>query len=56
MIEKYVKLELQKSIEHKCAELNAVVDVAIEKGEKINEAEIMKISRELDLLINQNMI
>jgi hypothetical protein len=38
MIGKYVKLELQKVIENKYAELNAVVDTAIEKGEKINEA------------------
>ncbi len=55
MSEKYDKSELQKAIRHKHAELNAVVDAAIEKGEKINEAEIMRISKELDLLINQYM-
>ena len=38
------KSELQKAIRHKHAELNAVVDAAIEKCEKINEAEIMRIS------------
>ncbi len=53
MNEKYNKSELQKAIESKYAELNAVVDAAIEKGEKINKAEIMRISKELDLLINQ---
>lgn len=53
MNEKYDKSELKKAIKLKCAELNAVVDTAIEKGEKINKAEIMRISKELDLLINQ---
>lgn len=53
MREKYDKSELQKVIRRKHAELNAVVDAAIEKGEKINEAEVMRISKELDLLINQ---
>lgn len=53
MSEKYDKSELQKAIGHKHAELNAIVDAAIEKGEKINEAEVLRISRELDLLINQ---
>lgn len=55
MIEKYDKSELQKAIRHKHADLNAVVDTAIEKGEKINEVEVMRISKELDLLINQYM-
>jgi hypothetical protein len=55
MNEKYDKSELQRAIEHKHTELNAAVDAAIEKGEKINETEIMRISKELDLLINQYM-
>lgn len=55
MREKYDKSELQKAIRYKHSELNAVVDAAIEKGEKINEAEVMRISKELDLLINQYM-
>lgn len=55
MEEKYDKTELQKAIRHKHVELNALVDAAIEKGEKINEAEVMRISKELDLLINQYM-
>ncbi len=53
--EKYDKTELQKAIKLKHAELNALVAAAIEKGEKINEAKVMRISRELDLLINQYM-
>ncbi len=53
MNEKYDKSELQKSIKLMHEELNAVVDTAIKKGEKINKAEIMRISKELDLLINQ---
>jgi Spo0E like sporulation regulatory protein. len=55
MSEKYNKSELKKAIKNKHAELNAVVDAAIEKGEKINEAEVMRISKGLDLLINQYM-
>ncbi len=55
MSKKHDKSELQKAIRHKHAELNAIVDAAIEKGEKINEAEVMRISKELDLLINQYM-
>ena len=34
-------------------ELNALVETAIEKDEKINEAEVMRISKKLDFLINQ---
>lgn len=55
MDKKYDKSELQKAIKHKHAELNALVDAAIEKGEKINEAEVMRISKKLDLLLNQYM-
>ncbi|OPZ85471.1 MAG: hypothetical protein BWY74_03905 [Firmicutes bacterium ADurb.Bin419] len=55
MNKKYDKLELQKAIELKCAELNAIVNAAIEKSVKINEVDIMRISKELDLLINQYM-
>jgi hypothetical protein len=55
MDNKYDKSELQKAIKLKHAELNTVVGTAIEKGEKINEAEVMRISKELDLLINQYM-
>lgn len=55
MDNKYDKSELQKAIKLIHAELNSVVDAAIERGEKINEAEVMKISKELDLLINLYM-
>jgi hypothetical protein len=53
MSEKYDKSV--KVIKLKHTELNALVDAAIEKGEKMNEADIMRISKELDLLINQYM-
>ena len=55
MDNKYDKSELQKAIKLKHAELNALVGTAVEKGEKINEAEIMRISKELDLIINRYM-
>lgn len=55
MSEKYDKTELQKAIKLMHEELNSLVSAAIEKGEKINEAEAMRISKKLDLLINQYM-
>ncbi len=55
MNEKYDKSELQKAIKLMHEELNALVEAAIEKGKKINKAEAMRISKELDLLINQHM-